>query len=181
LEEGSSTDYAANFHRFVPEIGCNGREATARLSNLWGFTGAGNLWTNRDAGDRRVSARINHMDPRVRAVIDLMNQQFQRKLSVDELAETVQLSPSRLRHLFKHETGTSLMRHLRNLRMERAKDLLETTFLSVKEVAARGGIASVSHFVRDFEKTYGHAPTTHRAMRAKAHKPHLGHRNSHNG
>lgn len=117
----------------------------------------------------------------MRAVIDLMNHHFQRKLSVEELAETVQLSPSRLRHLFKRETGTSLMRHLRNLRMERAKDLLETTFLSVKEVAARGGIASVSHFVRDFEKTYGHAPTTHRAMRARAHKPQLGHRNSHNG
>ena len=102
------------------------------------------------------------MDPRVRAVIELMNQHFARKLSVQEMAEAVQLTPSRLRHLFKQETGTSLMRYLRNLRMERAKELLETTFLSVKEVAARGGITSVSHFVRDFEKTYGHAPTEHR-------------------
>lgn len=102
------------------------------------------------------------MDPRVRAIIDLMNTHSSRKLSVQEMSETVQLSPSRLRHLFKHETGTSLMRHLRNLRMERAKELLETTFLSVKEVAARGGIASVSHFVRDFEKTYGYGPTEHR-------------------
>ena len=102
------------------------------------------------------------MDPRVRTVIELMNERLDRKLSAEVMAESVQLSPSRLRRVFKQETGTSLMRYLRDARMERAKELLETTFVSVKEVAARCGISSVSHFVRDFEKTYGHSPTEHR-------------------
>lgn len=121
------------------------------------------------------------MDPRVQTVIELMNQQLDRNLSADEMAEPVQLSASRLRQLFQQETGTSLMRYLRNLRMERAKELLETTFLTVKEVAARGGITSVSHFVRDFEKTYGHAPTKHRALLGRAYKKQGSSQNSHNG
>ena len=79
----------------------------------------------------------------------------------------VNLSPSRLRQLFKQETGTSLMRYLRNLRMERAKELLETTLLTVKKVAARSGISSVSHFVRDFQTAYGHTPTQHRVLRTQ--------------
>jgi transcriptional regulator GlxA family with amidase domain len=99
------------------------------------------------------------MDPRVDAVIALMKTNFHRKLTPIEIAESVRLSPSRLRELFKDQTGTSLARYHRELRLERAKHLLETTFLSVKEVAAGVGIDGVSHFVRDFKKANGMTPT----------------------
>ena len=116
------------------------------------------------------------MDPRVRKVIDLMHKNLSRKLTVRELAEPLRLSDTHLRRLFRQETGTSLMRFLRQLRMQRAKKLLKTTHLSVKEIAARGGISNVSHFVRNFAKAYGRAPTEHRrrvssvSNRSTAHK-----------
>ena len=47
-------------------------------------------------------------------------------------------------------------------RMETAAELLRTTHLLVKEVAARVGIHDDSHFVRDFAKVYGLSPTTYR-------------------
>ena len=87
-----------------------------------------------------------------------MNANLHRKVTPIEIAESVRLSPSRLRHLFKEKTGTSLARYLRELRLKRAKHLLETTFLSVKEVASTVGIGGVSHFVRDFEKAYRLTP-----------------------
>ena len=81
------------------------------------------------------------------------------QLSIHHLAISVNLSPSRLRQLFKREIGESPKQHLRRVRMQRAEHLLQTTFLSVKEVTFFSGFRDVSHFVRDFKKQYGVTPT----------------------
>jgi AraC family transcriptional regulator, arabinose operon regulatory protein len=62
------------------------------------------------------------------------------------------LSPSRLAHLFKAETGVSPMRYLKTQRMQKAKLLLETTPLSIKEVMIYVGVNDKSHFIKDFKK-----------------------------
>ncbi len=103
------------------------------------------------------------MDPRVRRVVDLFNRDITRELSVTEMARSVNLSPWRLCHVFKSETGTSPTRYLRSLRMEQAKTLLETTFLSVKEIVSVVGLNDESHFVRDFKRVYGFTPVHYRA------------------
>ena len=56
------------------------------------------------------------------------------------------------------------IRYLRLLRMERAKDLLESSFLSVKEIAFQVGLNDESHFVRDFKSTYGFSPALYRSQ-----------------
>ncbi len=75
--------------------------------------------------------RLTEMDHRVRNVIGFMRANLERQISVSEIAASVQLLPSHLRQLFKTETGTSLARYLKELRLGRAKELLETGFLSV--------------------------------------------------
>jgi hypothetical protein len=47
--------------------------------------------------------------------------------------------------------------------MQRAKDLLESSFLSVKEIAFQVGLNDESHFVRDFKSTYGFSPAHYRS------------------
>ena len=54
------------------------------------------------------------------------------------------------------------IKYLRLLRMERAKGLLESSFLSVKEIAFQVGLNDESHFVRDFKSTYGFSPAIYR-------------------
>ena len=81
-----------------------------------------------------------HVDSRVKAVIDLMQQSIRAQLSIGALSRSVNLSPTRLRQLFNTETGLSPMRYLRGLRMKHAEQLLRTTFLSVKEVAFVSGM-----------------------------------------
>lgn len=111
---------------------------------------------------------MSSVDSRVHTVIAMMNDHLHRKLSLTEMANSVALSPSRLRQLFRTQTGTSPVQYLRTLRMEQAKELLETTFLSVKEIAAKGGISSVSHFVTNFQRTYRRSPSEHRAASGRA-------------
>lgn len=86
------------------------------------------------------------------------------ELSLGEFAQSVNLSVWRLCHIFKSDVGMPPMRYLRLMRMERAKDLLESSFLSVKEIAYRVGMNDESHFVRDFKSTYGSSPACYRAQ-----------------
>ena len=56
------------------------------------------------------------------------------------------------------------IRFLRLLRMEKARHLLESSFLSVKEIAYQVGLNDESHFVRDFKSTYGSSPALYRSQ-----------------
>jgi transcriptional regulator GlxA family with amidase domain len=102
------------------------------------------------------------MDRRVQIVITLLKADLHREIVLAEIARFVNLSPSRLHHLFKAETGMSLTQFLKSLRLERARELLETTFLSVKQVMTTSGLKNKSHFVKDFKKAYGTTPTQYR-------------------
>ena len=52
--------------------------------------------------------------------------------------------------------------YLKFLRMEKARHLLETSFLSVIEITRAVGVGDQSHFVRDFKKAHGAPPTLYR-------------------
>ena len=78
------------------------------------------------------------------------------------LAALVNLSPSRFRHLFKQETGTTPAQYLKEFRLRKAEKMLRTTFLSIKQILKQVGIASNAHFVRDFRQKYGMTPTAYR-------------------
>jgi len=95
------------------------------------------------------------MDRRVQKVIDFMKANFGQELAFEEIARSVNLSPSRLRCVFKSETGMPPTQYLKHLRMQEARELAESTFLNVKEIMNRCGLRDESHFVRDFKKIHG--------------------------
>src|SRR5688572_13000156 len=93
----------------------------------------------------------------------MMREDVRGELSLAEFAQSVNLSIWRLCHIFKSDVGMPPIRYLRQLRMERAKNLLESSFLSVKEIAFQVGLNDESHFVRDFKATYGYSPALYRS------------------
>jgi len=105
------------------------------------------------------------MDRRVQIVRAAIEANFRRPCKTEELARLVNLSTSRLRHLFKAETGTTPAQYLKTIRMREAQRLLLTTFLSVKEIMNRVGIADESYFGHEFRKVYGLAPSKYRSSR----------------
>ena len=102
------------------------------------------------------------MDQRVETVIRLIEEDLSRSLPLGGLAAAVNLSPSRLHQIFRNATGISPSKYLKARRLAEAKRLLETTFLSVKEIRLRVGIDDESHFTRDFRGAYGCTPTEYR-------------------
>ena len=104
------------------------------------------------------------MDKRVEKIIQMMREDVRGELSLGEFAQSVNLSVWRLCHIFKSDIGMPPIRYLRLLRMERARNLLESSFLSVKEIAFQVGLNDESHFVRDFKSTYGFSPALYRSQ-----------------
>jgi transcriptional regulator GlxA family with amidase domain len=107
----------------------------------------------------RTSKRV---DQRVEKVLQVMRDDLSAELSLAGLAHSVNLSVWRLSHIFRSEVGMSPIQYLRILRIEKARHLLETSFLSVKEITHLVGLKDESHFVRDFKKAYGMSPTPYR-------------------
>lgn len=105
------------------------------------------------------------MDERVQAATSLMHSSLDRELSVEDMARAVNLSPSHFSHLFKAETGVSPLQYLKALRMRKAKELLDTTFLNVKQVMNSVGIRDKCNFARYFKRTYGLTPAKYKALR----------------
>jgi len=102
------------------------------------------------------------MDRRIELIISRIKKDTTAPWDISALALLVNLSPSRFRHLFKQETGTTPAQYLKDIRLVKAEKMLRTTFLSIKQILKQVGIASNAHFVRDFRRKYGTTPTAYR-------------------
>ena len=102
------------------------------------------------------------MDQRVRRVQDLIESNLDRELPVSEMARFVDLSISHLQHLFKNETGQSPAHYLQALRLKRARELLESSSLSIKQIMFRVGAKDRSNFERRFKRAYKLTPVQFR-------------------
>lgn len=114
--------------------------------------------------DRPRTVRAKTPDRRVQVVRVLLEGSFDRKLGLRDMSAEVNLSPWRLAHLFKAEIGMSPQRYLTLVRLQRAKDLLETSFLSVQAISAAVGIPNPSQFTKSFKTAYGMTPVGYRKV-----------------
>jgi AraC-like DNA-binding protein len=83
--------------------------------------------------------------------------------TIQDLSLLVNLSPSRLSHLFKAQTGWNLNSFLWNRRMDKAADLLRSTEMRVKEITDCVGYGQTPSFNRAFKKKFGSSPTSYRS------------------
>jgi len=84
------------------------------------------------------------------------------RIPLKDLAQCVHLSPSRLRARFKHMLGIGIGEFVRNTRIHRACVLLNSTDLTVTQIADKCGFASVYAFSRTFRHVVGKPPTAFR-------------------
>ncbi len=92
-------------------------------------------------------------------------------LTVDDLAAAATLSPFHFARVFKASTGLAPHEYVTSRRMERAKSLLLSTWLSVPDVAYSVGFSNVSHFRRVFRRHTGFLPSDLRPARTAGSDP----------
>jgi len=94
-----------------------------------------------------------------------MQEQLHTQLALRDLAAGIGLSVSTLTRLFRQHTGKTPRLYLHDLRMTRARLLVERTSLAVADVMTQVGISDPSHFARDFRRAHGYSPRTFRQLR----------------
>ena len=102
------------------------------------------------------------MDRRIDAAVELIHANLCKRMSISDLARSVNLSRWRFCYLFKTEMSLSPSDFIYVLRMREAERLLGETFLSVKEIRAELGNLDRTHFSRAFKKYCGLTPTQFR-------------------
>ena len=91
-------------------------------------------------------------------LIRFLKDNLQRDISVEEMAELMDLSRSHFTRIFSKEMSISPRMYLEDLRLKTAMGLLINEKISVKEIAALCGIYDVNYFCRLFKKRYGVSP-----------------------
>lgn len=102
------------------------------------------------------------MNWKVRLAIEFIRSNLHRELTVNEIAAVVELSHSRLHKLFKAELNIAPMRYHKMLRLQKARELLESRPWKVERVRIEVGYQDHRHFFRDFKARFGVTPTQHR-------------------
>lgn len=104
------------------------------------------------------------MDYRIQQILKQIENDISQQFVIGDLAASVNLSASRLQHLFKKEMQTSIIKYINNLRLQKARKLLETSHLHVKEIRMKVGVINESHFMRDFKRKFGETPNNYQQI-----------------
>lgn len=93
-----------------------------------------------------------------------IREHISEELGRNELAALVYLNPDYLSHIFRDRTGVSLIDYITTERMKKARELLVSTDLSIRDVALAVGYSNISYFSRQFKRSQGKTPLEFRKM-----------------
>ncbi|MBX2875191.1 MAG: helix-turn-helix domain-containing protein [Saprospiraceae bacterium] len=82
----------------------------------------------------------------------------EEQFGVSELAQTMNMSRSNLLRKIKKQTGLSASQFIRQIRLQKGRELLQDTSLTVSEISFEVGFASTSYFIKCFREHYGYPP-----------------------
>lgn len=102
------------------------------------------------------------MDRRIKRVLSLLDQQYKTPPSVEQLADAVGLSASRLAHLFREEVGRSIQGYVVERRLQMAAMLIVQTDERISQIAYSVGFGDVSNFNHSFKRRFGMSPRQYR-------------------
>lgn len=96
-------------------------------------------------------------DRRIAVIIDFFNENLHRQISLEELAILSDCTSFHIIRIFRSRTGMSPYAYLTQMRLERARRLLEAGF-SITDTAFETGFSDQSHLTRKFKRRYGITP-----------------------
>lgn len=98
----------------------------------------------------------------IKQVKSILKDNFQRDISLTDVANEVYLSPGYLSILFKKETGVNFSKYLTDYRLGKANYLLTNSNMKINDIAEFVGIDNPSYFSRIYKNKYGISPLQYR-------------------
>ncbi len=114
------------------------------------------------AGRMRQLKKNAASSKQVAEAIDYIYVHIMDRITVNDLAEAICISPAYLSRIFKQETGVSVSEYIRQRKLDMAKNLLRFSDYSLVEIANMLSYASQSHFIQHFRAQTGMTPKAYR-------------------
>ncbi|HPS52301.1 MAG TPA: AraC family transcriptional regulator [Phycisphaerae bacterium] len=110
------------------------------------------------ATDKKDISHIRRMKI-FKQAMDYLNMNYAKCVSLDEIADSINISPYYLSHIFSEESGLTLFSYLTNLRMNKAGEFLKSGKLTISEIAYKVGYENANYFSKVFRKHFNCSPT----------------------
>lgn len=127
------------------------------------------------AGDERqrvpLASRLGERQPKLSEAVALMEANIEEPLSTDEIANLTGQSRRHLERLFKQFLDTTPSRHYLELRLERARILLQRSNKTVEQIAAQCGFSSAPYFSTVYRSFFGVRPRDEQRHKQPSAKP----------
>lgn len=109
--------------------------------------------------------KIKKYDELIESVIKIINEDYwDANLTLESISDKVKVSSSHLRHLFIRSANKPLSKYISEVRINKVKELLNTTSLSVGDIAEKTGFISSSYLFTVFKKITGTTPNEYRKL-----------------
>lgn len=105
----------------------------------------------------------SYQDDRVRRIVRFVEESYSRKLSLEEIGRSVDMSPSSVCRYFRRRTHQNLWEYINSFRINRAAQLIVETQLPISEIGPRCGFTNVSNFNHLFRAHLGTTPSDYRS------------------
>ncbi|WP_256760626.1 AraC family transcriptional regulator [Cohnella sp. WQ 127256] len=115
-----------------------------------------------DDGQRYDLIESNRAHKPISQVVNFINQNYNQRLTLDDLSKKFFLSSSYLSRTFKSATGYTFIEYINNIRVKEARTLLESSQLSISDIAESVGYGNLTHFGRTFKSVTGFSPLKYR-------------------
>ncbi len=113
-------------------------------------------------GDRKMRQTNLKDNYKLKDVVSLMKKNLEDPLSLNQLAECIEMNPERLKKMFKSVYKENISVYYRKLRLQHGRMLLLNTDYSVTDVAIMSGYTNPSKFSSAFKKEFNYTPLSYR-------------------
>lgn len=118
----------------------------------------------REFFEQVIAERKSRSQLPIRMAKQYVQDNYSQQVTLEDVAEAINLSPAYLSTMFKKEMGLGFSDFLIACRIEAAKQLLKTTALPISEVAVQVGYADSKYFSKTFNKVVGLKPSVYRKL-----------------
>ncbi|MBO5564541.1 MAG: AraC family transcriptional regulator [Lachnospiraceae bacterium] len=120
-----------------------------------------------DTAPTPLSSGLVREESRIKKLLDYIDRHIGEEITLADLSARVSISESECLRSFKAATGTTPIQYIKQLRIEKAVELLESTNEKIVDIAVACGFQDMSYFAKTFRQINGCTPRKYRALSGK--------------